>query len=371
MEYIAGDHVIFLHWFLWIHLGGELARGKGLKVPYQVCFWVFFVKIVINAHPSVATPIEEMLSKEGGFKIAKMWRDKASLIQQMTNATVLVSEFASREVIQAGAPTLRFIQSVYRGVNGVDLNTAQEQGVIVSHTASNLVATAEHCFGLLLACAKKIAVADRFLRRDSWAFGYWSKEFSVLLQGKTLAIIGLGSIGRALAKRALAFEMKVIGVRRTGDPVEGVTVYKMDKLHEVLAQADFIAITLPLTRDTAGIIGEMEFKAMKPTAILVNTSRGKIIQQEALYDALKTRTIAGAGIDVWYRYPQLATAYDREDNPPGDFPFKELDNIVMTPHRGGFVEEAERIGINQVVENILRFSRGQHLLRIVDLDAGY
>ncbi|MHA2060502.1 MAG: NAD(P)-dependent oxidoreductase, partial [Candidatus Ranarchaeia archaeon] len=242
---------------------------------------------------------------------------------------------------------------------------------IVSHTASNLTATAEHCFALMLACAKKIPVADRYLRRNSWAYGYWSQEFSILLEGKTLAIIGLGAIGQALAKRALAFDMKVLGIRRSEKSFPGVTVYTMDQLSVVLSQADFVAVTLPLTKDTEGIIGTKEFNMMKKSAVFINTARGKIVDQEALYQALKNQVIACAGIDVWYKYPKHSNAYQREDNPPGEFPFHELDNLVMTPHRGGFVSEAEAIGIQQVVDNIFRFHEKKPVERMVNLDAGY
>jgi phosphoglycerate dehydrogenase-like enzyme len=312
-----------------------------------------------------------MINEEHSFEVIITWGDKTALTQQIKGATILVTEFASREVIEAGTPTLKFIQSVYRGINGIDLAAAKENNIVVSHTASNLEATAEHCFALMLACAKKIAVADRYLRRNSWAYGYWSKEFSILLQGKTLAVIGLGTIGQALAKRALAFDMRVLGIRRSGKSFPGVTVFTMDKLHEVLRQADFIAVTLPLTKDTEGIIGTKEFIVMKKSAVFVNTARGKIVNQKALYDALKNQHISCAGIDVWYNYPKLSTTSQREDNPPGDYPFHELENLVMTPHRGGFVSEAQSIGIQQVVDNILRYYENKPVERKVDLDAGY
>jgi glyoxylate reductase len=332
---------------------------------------VFRLKVVVNAHPSVSSPIKHKITAKYPFEVGTIWGDKAGLIEQMKGTSILVTEFASREVIEAGKPTLKFIQSVYRGINGIDLVAAKEHKIIVSHTASNLTATAEHCFALMLACAKKIAVADRYLRKNSWAYGYWSQEFSILLEGKTLAVIGLGAIGQALAKRALAFDMKVLGIRRSGKPFPGVAVHTMDNFGEVLAQADFVAVTLPLTKDTEGIVGSKEFNLMKKSAVFINTARGKIVDQEALYHALKNRQIACAGIDVWYKYPKHSAAYQREDNPPGDFPFHELDNLVMTPHRGGFVSEAEAIGVQQVVDNILLFHKKKPIERKVNLDAGY
>ena len=151
----------------------------------------------------------------------------------------------------------------------------------------------------------------------------------------------------------------------TPDGLEAV--YKPDQLMEAVKLADYFVLTIPLTPQTRGLINKQVFEAMKPSAYLINTSRGAIVAEEDLYNALSSKTIAGAAIDVWYNYP-------KSDNPTvmpsKDYPFQELDNLVLSPHRAGFTRGGHP-HLDDAIENLNRFARGQELINVVHLDLGY
>ena len=328
------------------------------------------MKVLIHEPHEFAQKIIELLKTHGVTDVQSYW-GKETLHEHMQGIEVLMTEFASAEVIQAGLPSLKFIQGIYRGVDGIDLKAADEASIPVAHTGANIIPTAEHTFGLILAVAKKIVPADHNLRKGKWTYGYYGKHYSTLLHGKTLAVIGLGAIGQEVAKRAQAFGMNVIGVRRTGAAIPGYEVYPPDQLHKVLRQADIIVITTALTPETHDMIGPREFELMKADAILINTSRGRTVDPVALYRALKDKRIAGAGIDVWYNYPSFSKDVSQETVLPAPQPFHELSNIVMTPHRGGFVLETNKAFITEAAENVVRFISGKPPQGLVDLKAGY
>ncbi|MHA1917619.1 MAG: 2-hydroxyacid dehydrogenase [Candidatus Ranarchaeia archaeon] len=328
------------------------------------------MKVLIHDHPSMAKAIKKKLLENGIEEVNVVWKDTEKFKELIKDVEVVITEFASRDILKNGN-LLKLIHSSYRGINGIDLQAAKEFGLIVCNTSSNIVATAEHTFALMLSCAKEIVISDRKFRNDKWEYGYWSDHYSTLLKGKKLAIIGLGSIGLALAKRALAFDMEVFGIRRSGEQIPGIKVYKPNELNVVLKSADFVIVTLPLTKNTIGFIGNTEFEEMKNSAIFVNISRGKIVDQEALFNALKEKKIAYAGIDVWYNYPKERINLSKEKQSPSDFPFRELENVVMTPHRGGFVKESAIKAVNQVVENVLNYKEGKKLNNIINLELGY
>ncbi|MHA1712853.1 MAG: 2-hydroxyacid dehydrogenase [Candidatus Ranarchaeia archaeon] len=328
------------------------------------------MKILIHEPKERANEIRGLLQQHGINNVEDHW-GKETLADHMNGVSVLMTEFASAEVIQAGQPTLKFIQGIYRGVDGIDLEAAKKTGVMVAHTSANIISTAEHTMALILALAKKVVPADKTLRQGKWSYGYYGSRYSVLLHGKVLAIIGLGSIGQAVAYRANAFGMSVIGVRRTALSVPNCEVYSPEHLHKVLRQADIIAVTAALTPQTRGMIGHNEFDVMKPTALFVNTSRGAIVDPVALYRALKDRKITGAAIDVWYNYPKFVNDIETEIVYPAAQPFHELDNIIMTPHRGGFVPEANKAFLQEAADNVARFLQDKEPKGLVDLDAGY
>jgi phosphoglycerate dehydrogenase-like enzyme len=181
------------------------------------------------------------------------------------------------------------------------------------------------------------------------------------MAGKTLGILGYGHIGQCVARRARAFDMEVLAIRRdTTQPDPHAVVRGPDALHDVLARADYLLITLPLTAETRGLIGERELKAMKPGAILVNVARADIVDEDALYQALAERRITAAALDVWYRYPT-------GPGPalPARRPFHELPNVLLTPHVSGWTEGMMDARSRLIAENIRRTATGEPPLNLL------
>ncbi|MCK5584997.1 hydroxyacid dehydrogenase, partial [Candidatus Bipolaricaulota bacterium] len=195
----------------------------------------------------------------------------------------------------------------------------------------------------------------------------------MLLEGKTAVILGFGAIGSRLATMCLALGMNVHAVRRQSDRLhpESVQLHGLDDLDDLLPTADALFVALPLTPETKELIGPKEIGLLPSSCVLVNIARGSIVNEEALYTALKEERIAAAGIDVWYSYPR--TPESRADTPPSQFPFHELENVVMSPHRGGAfqLEELERRRMADLAHTLNAIARGEDVPHRVDIRAGY
>jgi len=228
-----------------------------------------------------------------------------------------------------GAPNLRYITRAGVGVDNIDLTAASRRGIVVMNTpGGNTTSTAEHTWAMILALSRNIPQAHASLHEGKWE----RKKFvGTQLSGKTLGVVGLGRVGTEVAKRALAFGMRVVGYDPYFDPQSAgnVEVTLVEKLCDLLSQSDFVTVHTPLTDDTRGMIGEREFALLRPGARVVNCARGGIVDEEALYRALTSGKIAGAALDV----------YTQE--PPSDSPLLQLPNVVMTPHLGASTEEAQ------------------------------
>ena len=198
------------------------------------------------------------------------------------------------------------------------------------------------------------AVLDQRERR-------WTRKISQTLAGKTLGILGLGAIGRVVAEKATALEMRVIGTRRTGGGVPGVErVYPAAEADEVVAAADFLLLLLPATGQTRGFMNAARLRRMKPSAYLLNFGRGELVVDQDLIDAVKAGTIAGAVLDVFTTEPL-----------PAEHPFWVTPGITVLPHIGGLHPERDRIVAQLFVENLRRFLDGRALLETVDRGLGY
>ena len=246
-------------------------------------------------------------------------------------------------------------------------------GIEIHNLHHNAVPVAEYAFMLMLAAAKNILPMDRALRQADWRPRYMP-DTAVLLTGKTALILGYGNIGRALAKYLRAFDMKILATRYSIDLhqiEDGVDIYPSVALRSLLPKADFLVIALPHTPGTEGLLGENELALLPKDAVLVNIGRGAIIDQKALYEALKQCRIAGAGIDVWYNYPKDEDA--RAHTLPADHPFHELDNIVMSPHRAGGLntDDTERLRMFHLAMLLNAEARGEEMPNRVDRVKGY
>lgn len=235
----------------------------------------------------------------------------------------LLTDRIDRELLQA-LPDLRFVSSMSVGVDHVDVAELTARGIPLGHTPGVLTdTTADTAFALLLAAARRISEADRFVRQGEWRReNRWSPDFFTGkdVSGATLGIIGLGEIGQAVARRALAFGMEVVGWNRSQKEVPGV---EQLSLQAVLARSDFISVHVALTADTRGLLGAREVAAMKPGAVLVNTARGGIVDEQALAAALASGALYAAGVDVFAEEPV-----------PENNPLLALPNVVLAPHIG-------------------------------------
>ncbi|MBN1285581.1 MAG: hydroxyacid dehydrogenase [Anaerolineae bacterium] len=230
---------------------------------------------------------------------------------------------------------------------------------------------AEGTVALMLAAAKLLIPADRNLRKGDWTVRY-NDGASVLLHGKTVLILGYGAIGRQVAPVCRALGMEVLATRRSVDQAvegDGVTIHPSGALHDLLPRADVLIVALPLTPETEGLIGAVELACLPEGAILVNVGRGPIVDEAALYHALQSGRLRAAGIDVWYNYPKDEDA--RSATLPSDYPFHELDNVVMSPHRTGHVGEFRRLQMEELAEVLNAIARGGEAPNRVDVQAGY
>lgn len=249
------------------------------------------------------------------------------------------------------------------GYDAVDL-TALPAGTNVCNCFGHEQAIAEYVMSALLARHIPLTDADRRLRQGDWA--YWAGAPDRVhgeIAGKTIGLLGFGHIGKAIARRAKAFEMQVHVANRSSIAVSELVdrAFTLDRLDEFWGSADAIVVSLPLTPETKGLVADAAFAAMRPDAVIFNVGRGPIIDEAALYAALKQNRIGSAVIDTWYRYPGSADA-----NPlPATLPFHELSNIVMTPHMSGWTGGTIRRRQQTIADNIRRSVAGEPLVNLV------
>ncbi len=251
----------------------------------------------------------------------------------------------TKEVIDK-ADNLKIIARAGVGVDNIDLDAATEKGImVVNSPESTSITVAEHTMGLLLTMARKLSIADKSVKEGKWE----KKRFmGVELRNKTLGVIGMGRIGSQVVNRCKAFEMDAVAY----DPYlpEEVATQmgvELTDLETVLKKADFITIHVPLTPETKHLISTKEFEIMKDTAFITNCARGGIIDEDALYDALKNNKISGVALDVY-----------EEEPPAKDSKLFELDNIVLTPHIAASTKEAQRDAAIIVADEIIRIIKG-------------
>ncbi|MGI6065756.1 MAG: hydroxyacid dehydrogenase [Bacillota bacterium] len=228
------------------------------------------------------------------------------------------------------APHLKVIAKHGIGVDNIDVKVATEKKVLVVNAPeANINAVAEHAFAMVMALSKNFLEMDKEVRQGNFALR--TKVNLVELKGKKVGIIGLGKIGILLAKKLKGLDVNLLGYDPYADRriIEDAGIKPVDRMEEVMADADFISVHVPLMDSTRGMIGENEFKQMKNSSYLVDVSRGGVVDQNALYQALKTGMIKGAAVDVFEQEP-----------PQADNPLFELDNILLSPHNAALTDEA-------------------------------
>ncbi len=257
-------------------------------------------------------------------------------VREMDALLCLLTDRIDDAVLEPG-DRLRIVANMAAGTNNIDLGAARRRGIAVSNTPDVLTdATADLAFGLLLTTARRIAWGDRLMRAGG--FTGWSPMLGLGLDvsGRTLGIVGTGRVGRAVAERARGFGMEVLEVRRRGGlPLE-----------ELLERADFISLHVPLSAETHHLIGEPELRRMRSHAVLINTSRGPVVDEAALVLALREGWISGAGLDVFEHEPALA---------PG---LRELSNVVLAPHLGSATIDTRNRMAEIAARNVIAALKG-------------
>jgi len=317
------------------------------------------LRILVSGH--LTDDILSLLAQHGDVRANGEDRpmERADLLEAVAGVDGMLSmitDAVDAELLDA-APHLRVVSNMAVGYNNIDVAAATARGIVVTNTPGILTeATAELAFALILAAARRVVDLDRRTRAGEWTCWAPLLFLSREVSGKTLGVVGLGRIGRAVARRARAFGMRVLYHNRSRlDEAEerdlGVEYAERDDL---LRTSDFVSLHVPLSGETRHLIGPRELGLMKPTAYLVNTSRGAVVDEAALVEALRKKRIEGAGLDVYENEPLLA---------PG---LTALENVVLMPHVGSATVETRARMARMAAENLLSALRGERPAHVVN-----
>jgi len=286
------------------------------------------------------------------FNAADRPLTKSQIIRGMRGRPALISMLSDPidDEVMAGNPDLKVISNYAVGYNNIDITAAAARGIIVTNTPGILTeATADLAWTLVLCLARRVLEGDRLVRKGRWTGWNPTQLLGIDLSGKILGIIGMGRIGKAVAKRARGFGMRVVYCNRRRLPPSVEKAFHASRIpvYGLLSVADIVSLHVPLTRETHHLIDRRALNRMKPTAFLINTSRGPVVDEKALTTAIRQRRIAGAGLDVF------------EEEPAVHKGLLSLPNVVLLPHLGSAtVETRTRMGYI-VVENIKAVLEGK------------
>ena len=319
------------------------------------------ISLLVVSDPTAK--VLRMLEKLGEHVNITVGNQPEAFEQAGPLATAMVTRMARMSTVQAAwklAPNLQWVHSLAAGVNNLMFPELIESPVPLTNSSGIFSRSlAEFAIGAAIFFAKDF----RRMARQQKA-GVW-QEFDVEeLHGKTMGIVGYGSIGRAVAERAHDFGMRVIAVRRrpdlaANDPLLD-RVLPVSALSELMAGSDYVAVCTPLTNETRGLIGEAELRAMKSTALLINVGRGATVREDALIRALEEGWIRGAALDVFEKEPL-----------PAGHPFFRLENVLLSPHSADHTPGWEEASMQLFLDNFERFRRGEPLRNVVDKKSGY
>ena len=303
-------------------------------------------------HQAITEPVE-MISAPGiaDDQIAPLLADADALVSRRFTAAMA-----------ANAPRLRLIHTPGAGTNEIDF-AAVPPHAAVCNVYGHENSIAEYVFMVMLALNRDLLNMDRRFRQLDWSDRANGPQREI--HGRTLGIVGLGRIGSEIARRARVFGMRVVAATRTPRPERATELgidrlVGIDEMESVLVEADFLVVAVPLEPETTGLLGAAELARMKPGAHVINVARGPVIDEDALYEALRERRIGGAALDVWYRYPE-----DKVHGAPSAHPFHELDNVILTPHIAGWTFGTFAHRWAQINENLRRLRTGEPLVSVV------
>lgn len=308
--------------------------------------------------------LESGLDLINDFCAAEIWpdelppgrRDLLERVRGMEGLLCLLTDRVDAEVLEAAGPGLKAVSNYAVGVDNVDLAAATARGIPVGNTPGVLTdATADLTFALLLAAARRVVEGDRLVKAGGWKT--WGPAFMLGadLRGATLGILGYGRIGRAVARRAAGFGLRILYTDPgPADPEPGLEAAPVD-FETLLREADFLSLHCPLTEATRGLLNAAAFERMKKTAVLVNTARGPVVDQAALYAALKSGRIFAAALDVT----------DPEPLPP-DSPLLTLENCIVVPHIASASWQTRARMSVMAAENLIAGLKGEHLPNCVN-----
>jgi phosphoglycerate dehydrogenase-like enzyme len=288
--------------------------------------------------------------------------DRERLPQSAAEADILVSNHWL--AAYPPAPKLRLVQSVATGVELFDL-AALPKGCAICNSFGHETAIAEYIVMAMLALHHRFfEIAGEFRERGSWRSS-WVQSGTPHgeVRGTTLGIVGYGRVGREVARRAAPFGCRILAANRTAREAEpGVErVYPLAELDRMLPECDTVALCTALGPETTGLIDARRLTLMKPTAFLINIARGQVVDEDAVYAALRDRKIGGAALDVWWQYP---TAGDPERR-GSRHPFHQLPNVIVTPHNSGWTAGMVRRRWDEIADNLGRFARVERLINLV------
>ena len=272
---------------------------------------------------------------------------EAELIRRIADADIMVNIRAHARMsaaVLAACDRLRLISVWGTGTDHIDLRTCRARGVTVTNTPGvNAHAVAEHAMALMLAVTRRIPAMDADVRT-----GQWPRGMLVQLEGKTLGIVGLGAVGRRVAALAAPFGVQLLASTHGNDAGRAAAVgARHVPIETLLRESDIVSLHLRLSDETTGFLNRARLALMKPSAFLINTARGGLVDRDAFVDVLRSGRLAGAGLDVFHEEPIRA-----------DDPLLALPNVVLTPHNAGMTPQVIDVGLRRAVENVAAYLRG-------------
>ncbi|HUT79995.1 MAG TPA: 2-hydroxyacid dehydrogenase [Candidatus Bathyarchaeia archaeon] len=311
------------------------------------------------------------------------------IVEETKTAEILMGPYVTEEILSKARPEvggkLKLIFVPWTGVDRLDLSLIKKYNIPVANSHGNARTIAEFGIALLLTAAKNIIHHDQLMRKGDWSSRFRDKP-SINITGKTVGLLGFGAIGTECAKLLQGFDVKLVACRRT--PSKTTTqqkklaeeIFAYTDLVQFLNISDIIINSLPLTDETKGFLGKEQFNQMKDGVIMINVGRGETIEEEAIFEAVKSGKVFAAGLDPQWHYPTSSSPPRKSDGEtdvskkhfPSIYPIHEFDNVVLSPHRAGhLVEGYERSHWQDVIENILRIYHGKEPINIIDIEQGY